>query len=175
MPEKNDALGNDENGDAGRDGSAYFLKYSFPCAGISLAKGQMNEPEYEELKAAVVAGKGFSEEKLARMFPNATRRLKVFAKEKCMKWDDPALIREYFWVRHQQIIDKRAENYEGAPDVVCELCKVLKASVIKVSGEFATVRFENGKQRNVLTEIVGELKVGDSVMVHQAHAVEVVE
>jgi hypothetical protein len=151
----------------------FFLKYAFPCAFITLQRGKITKREYDFLWKCAVKGKPVSRETLERVFAAASRRIREMSLRKKMQpWSLEAL-REYYWRRHNEIIDKRLESYKFAPLVLRELCKVMPARVLMLKRKVAVVKFEgSGKTRAVMTDLVGKLKKGDRVMVHYGYAVE---
>lgn len=152
----------------------YFLKYAFPCAFVILQRGKISQHEYEELERAAVTGVLVDREKLEKIFVKAFKRMKVLAVEMGVDMWSRELMQEYFWNRHNQIIDAGEGSYAHAPEILKELCRILPAKVEKVVGDNVVVRFENGKTRPVSIDLVGVLASGDRVMVHYGYAVEVV-
>jgi len=151
---------------------AYFLKYAFPCAFITLQRGGIDKKTYDRLEKAAVAGRALPRKLLEKVFAAAFRRMKVLAKEmKCGVWD-LKLIREYYWIRHNQLIREGEGSYRFAPPALKKLCRVLPARVEKVRGKTAIVKFKSGGRRPVMTDLTGPLKKGDRVMVHYGYAVE---
>ena len=109
---------------------------------------------------------------LAKIFPLALGHIESISKDKkADKWSVEA-IREYFWEKHDDVIEAGEGFYANAPRVLCELCRVLPAEVQRTGGNWAVVKFADGKKRSVLTELVPGLKKGDRVMVHYGYIVE---
>lgn len=151
---------------------AYFLKYAFPCAFITLQRGGIDAKTYDRLEKAAVAGRALPRELLESVFKAAFRRMGVLAREKkCGVWDLD-LIREYYWKRHNILIRQGEGNYRYAPPALKKLCRIESAIVEKISGKTAVVKFRNGGKRPVMTDLCGVLKKGDRVMVHYGYAVE---
>jgi hypothetical protein len=150
----------------------YFLKYAFPCAFITLQRGGIDQKTYDRLEKAAVAGRALPRKLLEKVFSAAFRRMAKLAKEKkCGVWD-LRLIREYYWVKHNKLIRQGEGSYRFAPPALKKLCRILPATVEKVSGKTAIVKFKTGGKRPVMTDLCGRLKKGDCVMVHYGYAIE---
>ena len=151
---------------------AYFLKYAFPCAFITLQRGGIDQKTYDRLERAAVKGEVLPRDLLEKVFVAAFRRMEKLAKEKkCGVWNMD-LIREYYWVAHNKLIRQGEGSYRFAPPALKKLCGILPASVEKVIGKTAVVKFKNGGRRPVMTDLCGRLKKGDRVIVHYGYAVE---
>jgi hypothetical protein len=151
---------------------AYFLKYAFPCAFITLQRGGIDRRTYDRLERAAVSGRALPRPLLEKVFKAALRRMGVLAREKrCGVWDFD-LIREYYWKRHNKLIREGEGSYRYAPAALKKLCRVLPGAVESVRGKFAVVRLKSGAKRPVMTDLVGQLKKGERVMVHYGYAVE---
>jgi hypothetical protein len=151
----------------------YFLKYAFPCAFITLQRGRLTQEEFDQLENAALNNEVLDRKWLEKIFVPAFRRMSRLAEEKKMEVWSHELMREYYYNRHNEIIDAREESYKYAPEILCELCKVLRAEVIGTNGENAVVKLPGGKKRPVMN-LCGKLKKGDKVMVHYGYAVELV-
>ena len=151
---------------------AYFLKYAFPCAFITLQRGGIDRKTYDRLEKAAVKGDALPRKLLEKVFTAAFRRIGVLAREKkCEVWD-LRLIKEYYWKRHNMLIRQGEGSYRFAPPALKKLCRILPATVESVRGKTAVVKFKNGGKRPVMTDLCGRLKKGDRVMVHYGYAVE---
>ncbi len=170
---------------------AYFLKYAFPCAFITLQRGRITKAEFEMLEDAAVNGEAVARSDLDRIFAPAMRRLHKLAEETGFEMWSRELVEEYYFKNHNQIIDEGEGDYGKAPEVLCELCKIFPAVVVQsgvqkelhTSEELRTfeaetnnvgvvVELPGGKLRAVNTALTGALKKGDRVMVHYGYACE---
>lgn len=154
----------------------YFLRYAFPCSFITLQRGRISQGEYEELERAAHGDGSVTREKLEKIFSPAIRRMKKLALEKGMRMWSMELLRAYYWKRHNEIIEAREESYAHAPEVLCELCRIVEGVVVGAPGvgdvdRAWVVKLSNGKTRPVMS-LCGLLKVGDRVMVHYGYACE---
>lgn len=155
----------------------YFLKYAFPCSFVTLQRGRIDRREFEDLERAAINGQIIERSRLEKIFVPAFKRIKKLAKEMRVDvWSYEAM-REYFIKKHNEIIDAGEESYAKAPPLLRELCKVREARVLKVIKEsgnnVAVVNFSDGKNRSVLTDLVGPVKAGEVVTVHYGYIVEV--
>ncbi len=151
---------------------AYFLKYAFPCAFITLQRGRISQAEFEMLERAAVNGEAVERGELERIFAPAIRRLKKLAEETGFEMWSRELVEEYYFKNHNQIIDEGEGDYGKAPKVLCELCKIFPAVVVSGSAGAVVVELPGGKLRAVNTGLTGALKKGDRVMVHYGYACE---
>lgn len=150
----------------------YFLRYAFPCAFIKLQQGKLTKKLYDSLHEAALGKKAVTKAGLMKVFPLALGHIEQIATEKKInKWSVEA-IKEYFWEKHDDVIEAGEGFYASAPKVLCELCRVAPAEVLRRGGNWAVVKFANNKSRSVLTELVPGLKKGDRVMVHYGYVVE---
>jgi hydrogenase maturation factor len=150
----------------------YFLKYAFPCAFIKLQRGKITKRQYDSLHSAALGKKNINRSTLEKFFAVPVGHIKLIAKK--MNVDDWSIeaIREYFWEKHDAVIDSGDGFYADAPKVLCELCRVEPAEVLRKGGNWAVVKFANNKKRSVLSELVPRLKKGDRVIVHYGYIVE---
>jgi hydrogenase maturation factor len=150
----------------------YFLKYAFPCAFIKLQQGKITKRQYESLHLAALRKKKVLKSTLEKFFPLALGHIKMIAKRmKVDEWSIEA-IREYFWEKHDDVIEAGEGYYGDAPKALCDLCRVEPAEVVRKGGNWAVVKFANNRKRSVLSELVPKLKTGDRVIVHYGYIVE---
>lgn len=149
----------------------YFLKYAFPCAFVTLQRRKITQEEYDELESAAYENGKISRERLTKVFAPAVRRMKKLAEEKVMELWSKELMKEYYWHRHNEIIDSRDESYAKAPDFLCELCRIVRAEVVRVEKNGYVVKIDNKRTRSVMS-LCGVLDVGDQVMIHYGYACE---
>jgi len=148
-----------------------FLRYAFPCAGITLARGKISQQQYNNLEKAVLTGHPPSIVNLTRIFGPAWRRINRLANLIEKSPLDPETIRTYFLKFHNQDIKQNDGSYAMAPEFLKKLCRVEKAKIIQVSSDFYLVKIRN-KKRAVSKAICPRAKVGDIVAVHYGYAVE---
>lgn len=152
---------------------AYFIKYAYPCAHILVTvRGDVSEEEYEKMKDAAINNKVMDREYLEKVFFRAFDRISKIAEEMGKdKWD-VEVIREYFCVRHNNVL--MGSDY---PESFKEMCRTYQADVIEIldSGE-VIVEYESElggkKKRRVSKEYLPDLKLGDRVWIHWQYAVE---
>jgi hypothetical protein len=149
-----------------------FLKYAFPCTYILQQRGKVTNEEMGTLEDAVLKTKVLPREFLEKIYPNAFRRIDdVAATMQRERWD-VEVIREYFRVRHNQIIDAGIETFAYAPEKFKDLCRVHEARVMRVVDDVLVVEYSIGKKRNVLNKLVPSAKEGDIVTIHYGYAIE---
>jgi hypothetical protein len=151
---------------------AYFLKYAFPCAFITLQRGAIDLKTYKMLERAAVQGESLPRSMLEKVFAAADRRMDILVKEQGYEKWSMKLVRDYYWKWHDRFIKDGEGSYGFAPEIIKELCRVLPGTVVKVGKETAVVKLKGGKVRPVMTLLVGALKKGDKVMVHYGYACE---
>jgi len=151
---------------------AYFLKYAFPCAFITLQRGAINQKTYDRLEKAAVRGDSLTRKELEKVFAAADRRMDILVRERGYKKWSFELVQDYYWKWHDRFIKDGEGSYRFAPKVLKELCRVLSGTVVRVRKEAAVIRFKGGKTRPVMTALTGPLKKGDKVIVHYGYAVE---
>jgi len=152
----------------------YFLKYSFPCSYTLVEMGQIDEKKFEELKENTLKNKAMDRDELMRIYPAAFRRIKEVAEQMNKNIWDLDVIRKYFLEEHNKYIDAKDGNYKKFPQSFRDFCKVYKGKVIYKEKNMLTVQYGE-KQRNVLSELLPNAKVGDTVIIHQGFAVEKLE
>jgi len=151
---------------------AYFLKYAFPCAFITLQRGGIDRKTYDRLEKAAIEGRALPRKLLEKVFAAADRRMDILVREKKYKKWSFELVRDYYWKWHDMFIKDGEGSYAFAPKVLKDLCRVLPGMVVRGGGEAVVVRFKGGRVRPVLTDLTGPLKKGDKVIVHYGYAVE---
>lgn len=151
----------------------FFLKYAYPCAFIAQQREEINEKEMEELERAAVNEIVLPREKLKKIFFRAFNRIEPIAKELGKdKWD-LGVLKEYFLVRHNGMVEDGFELSRDIPRTLKELCKIYIGEVIEKKNDVLKVKF-NDKTRNVLCILVPKVKIGDRVTLHYGYAVEIV-
>jgi hypothetical protein len=140
----------------------YFLRYAFPCARVLVdVRKTITEEDWLKLKKAVETDTPITRERLEQIFPVAIERLKKIS----ANYWNIAVIREYFWNKHEEAISR------DLPAMIKRLCPVCKGKIIKQTGDVFKVDLGNNDIRNV-NALYNDAKVGDTVMVHYGYAVE---
>lgn len=148
-----------------------FLKYAFPCAGVTLARGAITQKEYDSLEKAARTSKPLQWRMLERIFVSAWRRIREVAASIHGDPHDSAVIRRYYLEFHNEYIKNNDGSYARAPEAFKKLCRVEKARIIKKGSDFYIVKI-GAKKRPVSSMICPEAHVGDTVSVHYGYAVE---
>jgi hypothetical protein len=151
---------------------AYFLKYAFPCAFITLQRGAIDAKTYDRLERAAVRGESLTRRELEKVFAAANRRMDILVREHGYKKWSFELVRDYYWKWHERFIKDGEGSYKFAPKILKDLCRVLQGTVVRGGKDTVVVRLKGRKTRPVMTELTGPLKKGDKVMVHYGYACE---
>lgn len=149
-----------------------FLKYAFPCAGVTLARGKITQKEYDVLEKAVRTSRALPWKTLERIFVPARRRIREVAARIHGAPHDSAVIRRYYLEFHNEYIKNNDGSYARAPEALKKLCRVERARVIEKGGDYYVVKVSGGKKRPVSSLICPDARVGDMVSVHYGYAVE---
>ena len=140
----------------------YFLRYAFTCARVLVDYVKtITEEEWEAMRQAVETETPMDRAYLGKVFPKPIRELKKISPD---YWNI-AVIREYFWNRHEEALTKTL------PPLIKRLCVVRKGKLIQQFGDVFKVDLEDGDVRNI-NVLYNDAKVGDIVMVHYGYAVE---
>ncbi|MEK9166005.1 MAG: HypC/HybG/HupF family hydrogenase formation chaperone [Patescibacteria group bacterium] len=148
-----------------------FLKYAFPCAGITLARGHICQKEYDKLERAVKKNQLIDWQTLQKIFAPAFRRIKKMSCLTGQNIFDAQTIRDYYLKYHNKFIDENEGSYKYAPPALKQLCRVERAKIIDVQSDCYIVKIGQ-KLRPVSKMICLNAKVGDWVSVHYGYAVE---
>lgn len=152
----------------------FFVKYAFPCSFVLRQQKKITQEDFVTLEDAALHQKVLNKVFLERVFVKAFERISVLAEEMNKnKWDLDVL-REYFLVRHNEIIEGGQSTYANTPPVLNELCMVHKAKVIGKKDSVLIVEYGFGKKRPVNNDLVPNAKVGNTVTIHYGYAVEIV-
>ncbi|MDO8555568.1 MAG: hypothetical protein Q7R96_00145 [Nanoarchaeota archaeon] len=148
-----------------------FLKYAFPCAFIIRQRGEISFEEFQRLEFAAAHDDPLPRMVLEKIFFRAFQRIdKVATRLHKDRWD-AEVIREYFVVEHNKIIDEGMYSYMEAPSSLKELCKVQVGVVVAVDEETLVVEY-NGKRRPLLRLLLPQAQIGAKVLFHYGYAVE---
>lgn len=145
----------------------YFLKYAYPCSHIlCTVRREIDQKRFDELKQAAIENKPLNKEVLEKIFHRAFTRIVKLAQEMNKdKWDIE-VIREYFRVRHNPVLDE--SDY---PESFKEMCKVHEGTVVAFEEDEIIVQYEN-KKRKVKKDYLPNIKIGEKVTIHWDYAIE---
>lgn len=147
-----------------------FLRCAFPCTEGKVHRKEITQEDFDYLERAARDGQVVDREMLKRVYSFAVSEMIDVAKELGKPLWDTSVIEEYFYVRHNQVIDARKGPYEGAPDFQCEYCKFYDANVVSVGERVVLARYGE-KTKLVLKDFVPDVKKGDRIKFHQGYAV----
>lgn len=154
---------------------SYFLRYAYPCTFILKQRGQMDQATVDKLERCALENLPVQRSLLEGTYKKAFERIHKLAKEMGKDPWTHEVIRQYFQVRHNEIIDAGQDSYATAPESLKELCKVHTAKVLESREDFYVVGYGKGKTRVVASAFVPDAKVGDKIAIHYGYAVERVE
>lgn len=157
-----------------------FLKYAFPCSIVLRQRNDISQRTFNMLEKAAINNVPIKRELLEKIYFRAITRMKALAKEQNKYYFSEAIIREYFTKRHNELLDgmftkaddKGIDIDKKAPPALRHLCKVFKSKVIKKGGNYYIVKYSDKKTRPVLSSLLPNAKVGDTVTIHYGYAVE---
>ena len=149
-----------------------FLKYAFPCTFVIRQRGEITDEELKRLEEAAINNEVLPRMFLERVYFRAFERIDKLAHELGKERWDPAVIRDYFVHRHNDIIDKGMYSYAKAPESLKNLCKVHVATVKEVTGDVLVVEYGRGQRRPVSKDLIANVRAGDKVMIHYGYASE---
>lgn len=143
-----------------------FMKYAVPCAGTLVKRGKLQQEDVNNL-VDVLKNDGKMPENCEKNFTVAMAACSLIAMDGGKSVVDSDVIREYFLLKHDDVIDKR---YEEMGDFDPEACRTRMGIVLSVEKNRAMVLTSQGKDnyRNDFTDV----KEGDSVIVHWNFIVE---
>ncbi len=141
-----------------------FWKYALPCAVPSKAAVK----EDADRMIATVSKGNIPEEDLRSIFPIAPRLCEATAVKLGKKVIDASVIRVYFLLRHNEVVDASASQVN---DYDPEDCKTYSGIVTNTDGVLAEVETTRGI-REYRTDFCMNVKKGDRVVVHFDFIVE---
>lgn len=155
----------------------YFLRYAFPCAHVLCDQGRMTEEDYVLLQKLARIGGDITFNQLEEFFPAAFKRIHEVADKEGKDPHSLAIIKQYFLHDHQEYIDAGDGMYAKMPKSFGEFCKVKKLKVLDKKFLNDELFLRVGDERWVRAPFFKEdrIKVGDTVTVHHAFAVELVD
>ena len=140
---------------------------------VLLQVGSITNEKYLELESAARSGELLSRDVLESYFPVAFRRIKELAKDMDIEdyWDI-RVMEEYWYRRHNVVIDKRDGGYAKFPESFRDFCKVHVAEIVDILPRgFLMVRYGDVR-RPVSGDYILDAKVGEKVRIHHAYAIE---
>lgn len=158
----------------------YFLRYAFTCAHILKERGSINEEQLIELESAAIACKPLPRDYLEKIFPRAFEKINIVAKDLGLDYWDIRVLKEYFRIRHNEMLKRGDYEFKDFPQTLRDLCMVHEGEItdiIKKEGfreNFLIVEYNNGgiKRRPVSDLLIGKAGKGEKVTIHYGHAVE---
>jgi len=149
----------------------YFLRYASPCSHILCSvRSEVSKEEFDKIEQGAIKGEPLDKAYLEKVFFRAFNRISKIAEELGKdKWD-LEVIKEYFTVRHNPVLD--ATDY---PNSFKEQCKVFVGTVKELlENNEAIVEYENKttKKRRVKTLYVPDIKPGEKVRIHWSYIAE---
>ncbi len=148
-----------------------FLKYAFPCAGVTLARGKITQKEYDALEKAARTSRPVKWKMLERIFAPAWRRIREVARELNADPREANTIRRYYLEFHNKYIKNNDGSYADAPEALKKLCRVEKARIVGKGDDYYIIKI-GAKKRPVSSMICHNASVGDTVSAHYGYAVE---
>ncbi|MBI4360075.1 MAG: hypothetical protein HY564_03200 [Candidatus Jacksonbacteria bacterium] len=148
-----------------------FLKYAFPCAGVTLARGAISKKEYDALENSARTSIPVEWKTLERIFVPAWRRIREVAQKINHDPRDANTIRRYYIEFHNEYIKNNDGSYAHAPEALKKLCRVEKAKIVSVKDDFFVAAI--GRTRRPVSRMLCKnARVGDIVSAHYGYAVE---
>ncbi len=144
-----------------------FFCYALPCAQTLVSRGQLKQEELDKIIEDFSNGK-LPKKGFENNFKVAMAMLKILAQKLGKKEIDDEVIRQYYLVEHDRVVDQR---YEEVGDFDPIACKIRVGEVLAIDGKKAKVKTEFGI-KDYRTDFVKRLKVGDKVVVHYNFIVE---
>lgn len=147
-----------------------FLKYALPCASTLVKRKKVTQEYVEELMHLVSDGK-VPKENAESMFKVANAMCDSIATRMGKTAIDAEVIRQYFLLEHNKVVDDR---YELMGDFNPMDCKTYAGKVLEISDGSAIVETRLGrkKYKNLFAKGV---KKGDVVAVHFSYIVEKID
>ncbi|MEM2175158.1 MAG: hypothetical protein QXI58_06020 [Candidatus Micrarchaeia archaeon] len=144
-----------------------FFCYALPCAQTFVKRGLIKQEELEKILKDFSSGK-LPKKGFENVFQVANNMLKIVAMKMGKSEIDAQVLRQYYLVEHDKVVDKR---YEEKGDFDPISCKVRIGKVLSIENNKAKIETEFGI-KEYKTDFVKNLKVGDEVIVHYDFVVE---
>ncbi|MEK6942260.1 MAG: hypothetical protein AABW85_05375 [archaeon] len=142
------------------------MKYAVPCATTLVSRNRLSQKEFEEMLESVkkgVAPKGEPE----KVFKVAFAVCSAMAAD-AKKGIDEKIVRDYFWLRHDAVVDERFELMRDFDPVHC---RTFPGAVKKAGKGKAIVKTSIG-ELECITDFSQRVKKGSFVVVHRGFVVE---
>ncbi len=147
-----------------------FMKYALPCAGTLVRRGKVSR-EYIDRLIDIVKNNGKIPKDAEKIFVVAFSACSLIAMDSGKSSIDSDIIREYFLLRHDDVIDRR---YEEMGDFDPEACRTRSGIVGSVGDDFAVVNTPLGKGK-YRTDFVSDIRRNDVVVTHWNFVVEKID
>ena len=144
-----------------------FFRYALPCAGTLVRRGKVSQERVDELIGEVSRNK-IPEQHSEDMFKVANAMCSVIAMRAEKRAVDSKVIRDYFLLEHEKVVQDR---FEQMRDFNPTECRTYLGEVTKIGSGFASIRTRLGV-RKYRTDFARNLKVKDKVIVHWDFIVE---
>jgi hypothetical protein len=145
----------------------YFLRYARPCADFMAQRKEISINDLKRLDGMLSGEIAPDRAYIEKIFYRAILPLQRIS---CNYWSIPVL-KKYFHEEHNKCIDQKMPGFEHLTGFQKELCKVYEAEITNVFADHYEA-FYSGSKKNILKGWVNDAKIGDSVFVHYAMAVE---
>lgn len=138
-----------------------FFKYAVPCAEVYVRRGKINQ-QYMDMMLKKISNGEELPEKTEYLFETAPALCETLAKMMKREKIDRDVIRQYFLIEHNSIVERRAKAGE---DVDPEKCKTSIGIVSKVNS--GKVYVDTGSGKTICrSDFFGNIKSGDNVIMH---------
>jgi hydrogenase expression/formation protein HypC len=144
-----------------------FFCYALPCAQTFVKRKQLKQEELDKIIYDFSKDK-MPENGFENTFKVAMSMLKILALKLGKDEIDEYVMRQYYLVEHDKIVDRR---YEEMGDFDPTACKIRIGEVLDINGNKAKVKTDLGA-KDYRTDFVKNLKIGDWVIVHYDFIVE---
>lgn len=147
-----------------------FLRYALPCTKERIKDGGLTQEEVDAMTRLVLAEETPDEAVISGMFPIAVLQCKRMAISMKRGAVDSEIIRRYFLLEHNSLLDKFSGPGTYPPS---KNCKIRLGTVMSITGDSAVVKIgleplaEYG-----MTLCKGKIRKGDEVDVHYDSIVE---
>jgi len=144
-----------------------FFCYALPCAQTFVKRKLLKQEVLDKIIENFSKGK-LPEDGFENTFKVAMTMLKLLALKLGKDEIDDNVIRQYYLLEHDKVVDQR---YEEVRDFDPIACKIRVGEVLGISDNKAKVKTEFGL-KEYRTDFVKNLKIGDQVIVHYDFIVE---
>ncbi|MEM5803509.1 MAG: hypothetical protein QW350_02095 [Candidatus Aenigmatarchaeota archaeon] len=144
-----------------------FFCYALPCAQTFVKRGKISQEDLDKIIKNFSRGK-MPKKGFESIFLVANNMLKIIAMKMGKDKIDMKVIRQYYLVDHDKVVDKR---YEEVGDFDPIACKIRVGEVLSIKDNKAIIKTEFGI-KEYKTDFVKKLRVGDRVIVHYDFIVE---